>query len=99
IFLPAMGRVDEIVSGNVTAFDLDRPMTELQSQLSGLSVGDRLSLSGTMIVARDIVHAELRVRLGAGEGLPDYVKDHPIYYAGPAKNPEVMTSGSFGLNN
>ena len=95
-FLPAMGRVEEIESGNVTAVDLDRPMTELQSQLSGLSVGDRLSLSGTMIVARDIVHAELRDRLGAGEGLPDYVKDHPIYYAGPAKTPEDMPSGSFG---
>src|SRR5699024_720174 len=53
-------------------------------------------LRATMIVARDIVHAELRDRLGAGEGLPDYVKDHPIYYAGPAKTPEDMPSGSFG---
>lgn len=95
-FLPSMGRVEEIESGNVTEVDLDRPMPELQSQLTELSVGDRLSLSGTMIVARDIVHAELRDRLAAGEDLPDYVKDHPIYYAGPAKTPEGMPSGSFG---
>lgn len=65
-FLPSMGRVDEIESGNVTAVDLDRPMPELQSQLSQLAVGDRLSLSGTMIVARDIVHANLRQRLAEG---------------------------------
>lgn len=95
-FLPSMGRVEEIESGNVTEVDLDRPMPELQSQLSQLSVGDRLSLSGTMIVARDIVHANLRERLDAGGELPDYFKDHPIYYAGPAKTPEGMPSGSFG---
>ncbi|MCU4298612.1 fumarate hydratase [Brevibacterium permense] len=95
-FLPAMGRVEEIESGNVTAIDLDRPMPHLQTQLSGLSVGDRVSLTGTVVVARDIVHAELRDRLDAGGQLPDYFKDHPIYYAGPAKTPEGMPSGSFG---
>ncbi|HCG56874.1 MAG TPA: fumarate hydratase [Brevibacterium sp.] len=95
-FLPSMGRVEEIESGNVTEVDLDRPMPELQAKLSELTVGDRLSLSGTMIVARDIVHANLRQRLSDGGELPDYFKDHPIYYAGPAKNPEGMPSGSFG---
>ncbi|MGO2377895.1 FumA C-terminus/TtdB family hydratase beta subunit [Brevibacterium aurantiacum] len=95
-FLPSMGRVEEIESGNVTEVDLDRPMPQLQSQLSGLAVGDRLSLTGTVIVARDIVHANLRQRLNEGGELPDYFKDHPIYYAGPAKTPEGMPSGSFG---
>lgn len=95
-FLPSMGRVEEIESGNVTEVDLDRPMPEIQSQLSQLAVGDRLSLAGTMIVARDIVHANLRQRLNEGGELPDYFKDHPIYYAGPAKTPEGMPSGSFG---
>ncbi|MEY9259324.1 fumarate hydratase class I [Brevibacterium epidermidis] len=95
-FLPAMGRVEEIESGNVTAIDLDRPMPSLQEQLSELSVGDRVSLTGTVVVARDIVHAELRDRLDAGGELPEYFKDHPIYYAGPAKTPEGMPSGSFG---
>lgn len=95
-FLPAMGRVEEIESGNVTAIDLDRPMPSLQEQLSELSVGDRVSLTGTVVVARDIVHAELRDRLDSGGELPEYFKDHPIYYAGPAKTPEGMPSGSFG---
>ena len=95
-FLPAMGRVEEIESGNVTAIDLDRPMPRLQEQLSELSVGDRVSLTGTVVVARDIVHAELRDSLDAGGELPEYFKDHPIYYAGPAKTPEGMPSGSFG---
>src|SRR5699024_9456029 len=95
-FLPAMGRVEQIESGNVTAVDLDRPMPELQEQLSGLSVGDRVSLTGTVVVARDIVHANLRERLDSGGELPDYFKDHPIYYAGPAKTPDGRPSGSFG---
>ncbi len=95
-FLPATGRVEEIESGNVTAIDLDRPMPSLQAQLSELSVGDRVSLTGTVVVARDIVHANLRDRLDAGGELPEYFKDHPIYYAGPAKTPEGMPSGSFG---
>jgi fumarate hydratase class I len=95
-FLPAMGRVEEIESGNVTDIDLGRPMPDLQAQLSELSVGDRVSLTGTVVVARDIVHAELRDRLDAGGELPEYFKDHPIYYAGPAKTPEGMPSGSFG---
>jgi fumarate hydratase class I len=95
-FLPAMGRTEEIESGNVTEVDLDRPMPALQAQLSELSVGDRVSLTGTVVVARDIVHANLRDRLDAGGQLPEYFRDHPIYYAGPAKTPEGMPSGSFG---
>src|SRR5699024_12196256 len=66
-----MGRVEQIESGNVTAVDLDRPMPELQEQLSGLSVGDRVSLTGTVVVARDIVHANLRERLDSGGELPE----------------------------
>ncbi|MEZ5932194.1 MAG: FumA C-terminus/TtdB family hydratase beta subunit [Alphaproteobacteria bacterium] len=76
--------------------DLDRPMSEVQSSLSALPTGAPVLLSGTLIVARDLVHAELGKRLAAGEGLPDYMKDHPIYYAGPAKTPDGFASGSFG---
>ncbi|MEM7043200.1 MAG: FumA C-terminus/TtdB family hydratase beta subunit [Pseudomonadota bacterium] len=76
--------------------DLDRPMDEVRSSLSALPTGGAVLLSGTLIVARDLVHAELGKRLAAGESLPDYMKDHPIYYAGPAKTPEGFASGSFG---
>ncbi|MFO7997565.1 MAG: FumA C-terminus/TtdB family hydratase beta subunit, partial [Bacteroidales bacterium] len=75
---------------------LDQPMENILKTLSAHPVGTRLSLSGTIIVARDIAHAKLKERLDAGEELPSYVKDHPIYYAGPAKTPEGMPSGSFG---
>lgn len=95
-FLPAAGRAEEIESGSVTRVDLDLPMSGILETLSGCAVGDRLSLTGTMIVARDLAHAKLREMLEAGEELPDYVRDHPIYYAGPAKTPEGMPSGSFG---
>ncbi|WP_291797465.1 MULTISPECIES: FumA C-terminus/TtdB family hydratase beta subunit [Brevibacterium] len=95
-FLPAAGRAEEIESGQVTAIDLDLPMEEIRARLSACAVGDRLSLTGTMIVARDIAHARLRERLEAGEELPAYFRDHPVYYAGPAKTPEGMPSGSFG---
>lgn len=76
--------------------DLDKPMKEVLAELSKHPVGTRLSLNGTIIVARDIAHAKLKERLDNGEGLPDYFKEHPVYYAGPAKKPEGMPSGSFG---
>jgi fumarate hydratase class I len=76
--------------------DLNRPMQEILAQLGKHPVKTRLSLSGTMVVGRDIAHARLKQRLDKGEGLPDYVKKHPIYYAGPAKTPPGMASGSFG---
>ncbi|WP_194205958.1 class I fumarate hydratase FumA [Superficieibacter sp. 1612_C1] len=82
--------------GNAVSIDLNQPMSEIQRQLSRYPVSTRLSLSGTIIVARDIAHARLRALLDNGEPLPQYVKDHPIYYAGPAKTPEGYPSGSLG---
>ena len=82
--------------GEAVQIDLNRPMKEILAQLSLYPVSTRLSLSGTIIVARDIAHAKLKERLDKGEGLPQYVKDHPIYYAGPAKTPEGYASGSLG---
>ncbi|MCD4556816.1 fumarate hydratase [Schaalia sp. lx-100] len=76
--------------------DLNRPMAEVLAQLSQYPVKTRLALSGTMIVARDIAHAKIRERLDNGEPMPQYMLDHPVYYAGPAKTPEGMPSGSFG---
>jgi fumarate hydratase class I len=76
--------------------DLDRPIKEVLAELTKYPVKTRLSLSGTLIVARDIAHAEMKKRVDAGLPMPDYFKDHPIYYAGPAKTPEGMPSGSFG---
>ena len=81
---------------NVVTVDLNRPMAEILAQLKKYPVTTQLSLNGTMIVARDIAHAKLKERLDKGEGLPQYLKDHPIYYAGPAKTPEGLPSGSFG---
>ncbi len=76
--------------------DLNKPMPEILVELSKYPVRTRLSLSGPIVVARDIAHAKLKERLDRGEGLPDYVRNHPIYYAGPAKTPAGMPSGSFG---
>ncbi len=76
--------------------DLNRPMDEILAELSKYPVSTFLLLNGTIIVGRDIAHAKLKERIEAGEGLPQYIKDHPIYYAGPAKTPEGMPSGSFG---
>ncbi len=76
--------------------DLNRPMAELQAELTQYPITTRLMLSGPIIVARDIAHAKLRERLEAGEPLPDYFKEHPVYYAGPAKKPDGLPSGSFG---
>ncbi|HIE5387257.1 TPA: class I fumarate hydratase FumA [Enterobacter cancerogenus] len=82
--------------GDVVSINLDKPMPEILAQLSAHPVSTRLSLSGTIIVARDIAHAKLKELLDNGEELPQYVKDHPIYYAGPAKTPEGYASGSLG---
>jgi len=76
--------------------DLNRPMEEVLAELTKHPVKTRLALTGTLVVGRDIAHAKLKERLDAGEGLPQYLKDHPIYYAGPAKTPEGLPSGSFG---
>jgi len=78
------------------AIDLNRPMTEIRAELSRHPVATMVSLTGTIVVARDIAHAKLKERLDRGEGLPQYFKDHPVYYAGPAKTPEGLPSGSFG---
>ena len=93
-FLPEA--TDEALGGDVVQVDLDRPMSEIRAQLSRYPVKTRLSLSGTVVVARDIAHAKFKERLDRGEGVPDYLRDHPVYYAGPAKTPEGMPTGSFG---
>jgi len=80
----------------VVEIDLRRPMPEILKELSKHPVQTRLALSGPMIVARDIAHAKIKERLDRGEGMPQYLKDHPVYYAGPAKTPEGLPSGSFG---
>jgi fumarate hydratase class I len=82
--------------GDAVKIDLNRPMKEILSELDKYPVSTRLSLTGRIIVGRDIAHAKLKERIDAGEGLPQYLKDHPIYYAGPAKTPSGMASGSFG---
>ncbi|PTW55763.1 homodimeric fumarase (class I) [Breoghania corrubedonensis] len=93
-YLPEV--TDEHLSDNVVKVDLTRPMSEILGELTRHPIKTRLSLTGPLIVARDAAHAKLRERLEAGEPLPDYIKDHPVYYAGPAKTPEGMPSGSFG---
>ena len=82
--------------GDVVKIDLNRPMPEVLAELSKYPVSTRLSLKGTIIVGRDIAHAKIKERLDNGEPMPQYLKDHPIYYAGPAKTPAGMPSGSFG---
>jgi fumarate hydratase class I len=84
------------LGGEVVSIDLNRPMAEILATLTRYPIKTRLSLSGPMIVARDLAHAKLRERLEKGEGLPDYFKNHPVYYAGPAKTPEGYASGAFG---
>ncbi|MCX6506122.1 MAG: fumarate hydratase [Actinobacteria bacterium] len=93
-FLPEV--TDTILGGDVVAIDLNRPMSEIRETLSKLPIKTRLSLSGPMVVARDIAHAKLKERIDAGKGLPQYLKDHCVYYAGPAKTPDGYASGSFG---
>ena len=92
-FLPAP---DTIKPGEAVPIDLNRPMAEILADLARYPIKTRLMLSGKMIVARDIAHARFREMMERGEGLPDYFKNHPVYYAGPAKTPKGMPSGSFG---
>jgi len=93
-YLPEVDQ--EKLGGEVVKVDLRRPMKEILAQLSKYPVKTRLSLTGTLIVARDLAHAKLRERLESGKGMPDYFKNHPIYYAGPAKTPAGYASGAFG---
>ena len=95
-YMPDAGVAEDIAGGEVVQVDLNRPMSEILAQLSQYPVKTRLSLTGPLVVARDIAHAKIKERLDAGEPMPDYLKDHPVYYAGPAKTPEGMASGSFG---
>jgi fumarate hydratase class I len=93
-FLP---EIDEgKLSRDVVQIDLNQPMSAIRATLSRHPIKTRVSLTGTLIVARDIAHAKLKERLDAGGGMPQYMKDHPVYYAGPAKTPAGMASGSFG---
>jgi fumarate hydratase, class I len=92
-YLPA---VEQALGGEVVKIDLNQPMQEILATLAKNPIKTRLSLTGTMIVARDSAHAKLRERLEKGEPLPDYFKNHPIYYAGPAKTPDGYASGAFG---
>ena len=93
-FLPEI--TDEELSGQVVRIDLDQPMADICAELSKYPVKTRLSLTGTLVVGRDLAHAKIKERLDAGEPMPDYLRDHPVYYAGPAKTPEGYASGSFG---
>lgn len=93
-FIPASERRLKDTSG--VHIDLSRPMEEIRAELSKYPVTTRVSLTGTMVVARDAAHAKLKERVDAGKGLPDYFKRHPVYYAGPAKTPTGYASGSFG---
>ena len=93
-FLP---EIDESqIQGEAVHIDLSKPMDDIRAQLSQLKVTTRVMLSGTMIVARDLAHSKIRARIEAGEPMPAYFKDHPVYYAGPAKTPEGYASGAFG---
>jgi fumarate hydratase class I len=92
-YLPA---VEHALGGEVVKIDLNQPMKDILATLSKHPIKTRLSLTGTMIVARDSAHAKLRERLEKGEPLPDYFKNHPVYYAGPAKTPDGYASGAFG---
>ena len=87
---------DAQLEGDVVKIDLNQPMDEIRARLSKYPIKTRLSLSGTMVVARDLAHAKLKELLDAGKPLPDYFKDHAVYYAGPAKTPAGYASGSFG---
>ena len=89
-------QVEQALGGEVIKIDLNQPMKEILATLSKYPTKTRLSLTGTMIVARDSAHAKLRERLEKGEPLPDYFRNHPVYYAGPAKTPEGYASGAFG---
>jgi fumarate hydratase class I len=87
---------DKQLGSEVVKIDLNRPMSDIRAELSRYPTKTRLMLSGPMIVARDIAHAKIKERLDRGEGLPQYMKDYAVYYAGPAKTPQGYASGSFG---
>ena len=93
-FIPEEFRQKEV--DGAVKINLNQPMKQILAELTKHKVGTRLSLTGTIIVGRDIAHAKLKERIDLGEGLPQYIKDHPIYYAGPAKTPQGLPSGSFG---
>ena len=93
-FLPET--TDDELSGQVVRIDLDQPMADICAELSRHPVKTRLALTGTLVVGRDLAHARIKERLDAGEPMPAYLRDHPVYYAGPAKTPEGYASGSFG---
>ncbi|GLY84819.1 fumarate hydratase [Actinoallomurus iriomotensis] len=93
-FLP--DTTEDDLEGDVVRIDLNRPMSEIRAELGRYPVKTRLSLSGPLVVARDIAHAKIKERLDAGEPMPSYLRDHAVYYAGPAKTPEGYASGSFG---
>jgi fumarate hydratase class I len=93
-FLPDV--TDEHLDGDTVTIDLNRPMAEDRAELSRLPVRTRVSLNGPMVVARDIAHARIKEMLDRGEEMPQYLRDHAVYYAGPAKTPAGMASGSFG---
>ncbi|HJR25997.1 MAG TPA: fumarate hydratase [Acidimicrobiales bacterium] len=95
-FLPEITEEDLAAAEDVVRIDLNRPMAEIRAELSRYPVKTRLSLSGPMVVARDIAHAKIKERLDAGEPMPEYLRDHCVYYAGPAKTPKGYASGSFG---
>jgi fumarate hydratase class I len=95
-YMPDAGTADDIAGGEVVPIDLTRPMPEILAELTKYPVKTRLSLTGPLVVARDIAHAKIKERLDAGEEMPSYLRDHPVYYAGPAKTPDGMASGSFG---
>ena len=95
-YMPEAGIADDIAGGEVVKVDLTQPMPEILAELSRHPVKTRLSLTGPLVVARDIAHAKIKERLDAGEEMPAYLRDHAVYYAGPAKTPTGMASGSFG---
>ncbi len=95
-YMPDTGTAEDIAGGEVVEIDLNQPMDQILAELSKHPVKTRLSLTGPLVVARDIAHAKIKERLDAGEPMPEYLKNHPVYYAGPAKTPEGMASGSFG---
>ena len=95
-YLPEVTEADLAAERDVVHIDLNRPMAEIRADLTRYPVKTRLSLSGPMVVARDIAHAKIKERLDAGEPMPQYLRDHCVYYAGPAKTPKGMASGSFG---
>ena len=95
-YMPDAGVAEDISGGSVVQIDLNQPMPGILAELSRHPVKTRLSLTGPLVVARDIAHAKIKERLDAGEEMPSYLRDHAVYYAGPAKTPDGMASGSFG---